>query len=106
MSLINVDVKIITKALAKTIGKVLPSIIYKNQTCIPGRNISYNIHNLIDIIKYANTKNIQAAILFLDQEKAFDRVNHDFLTKTLNHFNFGEYFTNWVDYVEGYNQPD
>ena len=62
----------------------------------PGRNISYNIHKLIDIIKYANTKNTQAAILFLDQEKAFDRVNHDFFIKTLNHFNFGEYFTNWV----------
>ena len=96
MSLVNVDVKIITKALAKRTGNVLPSIIYKNQTCIPGRNISCNIHNLIDIIKYANTKNIQAAILFLDQEKAFDRVNYDFLIKTLNHFNFGEYFTNWV----------
>ena len=96
MSLINVDVKIITKPLAKRMGKVLPSIIYKNQTCIPGRNISYNIHNLVDIIKYANTKNIQATILFLDQEKAFDRVNHDFLIETLSHFNFGEYFTNWV----------
>ena len=96
MSLINVDVKIFTKALTKRIGKVLSSIIYKNQTCIPRRNISCNIHNLIEIIKYANTKNIQAAMLFLDQEKAFDRVNHDFLIKTLNHFNFGEYFTNWV----------
>ena len=63
VSLINVDMKIITKALAKRIGKVLPSIIYKNQTCIPGRNISCNIHNLIDIIKYANTKNVQAAML-------------------------------------------
>ena len=51
---------------------------------------------MIDIIKYVNTKNIQAAILFLDQEKAFNRVNHDFLIKTLNHFNFGEYVTNWV----------
>ena len=51
---------------------------------------------MIDIIKYANTKNIQAAILFLGQVKAFDRANHDLPLKTLNHFNFGEYFTNWV----------
>ena len=95
VSLINVDVKI-TKALAKRIGKVLPGIIYKNQISIHGRNISYNIHNLIDIIKYANTKNIQAAILVLDQEKAFYRINHGFLINTLNYFNFGKYFTNWV----------
>ena len=64
MSLITVDMKIITQALAKGIGKVLPGIIYKNQTCIPGRNTSYNIHILINIIKYANTKSILAAILF------------------------------------------
>ena len=88
--------KIITEAPSKRIGKVMPGIIYKTQTCIPGRNISYNVHNLIDIMKCTNTKNIQAAILFLDQENAFDRVNRDFLIKTLNQFNFGEYFTNWV----------
>ena len=35
VSLIRVEVKIITEALAKRIGKVLPSIIYKNQACIP-----------------------------------------------------------------------
>ena len=86
MSLINADVKISTKALAKRIGKVLPGIIYKNETCILERNNSYNIHNLIDIIEYANTNDIQPAILFLDQGKAFDRANHDFLIKTLNHF--------------------
>ena len=33
---------------------------------------------------------------FLDQEETFDKVNHDFLIKTLNHFNFGEYLINWV----------
>ena len=35
MSLIYVGMKIITEALAKRMGKVLPSIISKNQTCIP-----------------------------------------------------------------------
>ena len=41
-------------------------------------------------------KNIEAAILFLDQEKAFDRVSHEFLLKTLRHLNFDEYFVAWV----------
>ena len=26
-------------------------------------------------------------------------MNHDFLSETLNHFNFGEYFTNWVKII-------
>ena len=88
MSLVNVDVKIITKALAKREWEKYCLVLF-----IKIKSVC-NIHNLIDIIKYAHTKNIQPAILFLDQEKAFDRVNHDFLIKTLSHFNFGEYFTN------------
>ena len=99
ISLLNVDLKIITKALALRLGKVLPYIINKDQTCIPGRNIAYNLHTLNDITKYANTKNIEAAVLFLDQEKAFDRVNHKFLFQTLKHFNFGTYFRTWVKII-------
>ena len=87
--LLNTDVKIITKVLTMRLKKVLPSIIDSNQTCVPGRNISEDVHTLQDVIKYANSENITAAILFIDQEKAFDRVSHRFLLKTLEKFNFG-----------------
>ena len=97
ISLLNVDVKIITKTLALRLGRVLPSIISNDQTCIPGRNIASNLHTLNDIVKYANSKNIEAAIVFLDQEKAFDRVDHQFLMKTLKHLNFGDYFISWIE---------
>ena len=63
----------------------------EDQTCIPGRNIAKNLHTLNDVIRYGNSKNIEAAILFLDQEKAFDRVSHEFLLKTSRHLNFGDY---------------
>ena len=69
LSLLNVDVKIITKTLALRLGTMLSSIISNDQTCIPGRNIASNLHTLHDIVKYANSTNIEAAILFLDQEK-------------------------------------
>ena len=42
ISLINVDVKIIAKALALRMIKVLPDIIHNNQKCIPGRHIVNN----------------------------------------------------------------
>ena len=48
------------------------------------------------MIKYANTKNVQAAIIFIDQEKAFDRVDHSFLIKPLEHLNFGNSFVIWI----------
>jgi hypothetical protein len=96
ISLLNVDLKLITKTLANRLSKVLPNIVNHNQKCIPGRNISDNIHTMIDVIKYANEKKLNAAILLLDQEKAFDRVNHDFLFKTLKHFGFGTNFISWI----------
>ena len=79
--------------------KVLPSIINPCQTCVPGRNISRNIHTLQDLIKYTNSKNISAAILFIDQEKAFDRVSHSFLLKALEKFNFGPKFISWIQTI-------
>ena len=85
ISPLNVDVKIITKTLALRLGKILPTVISKDQTAIPGRNIATNLHTLNDIVKYASSKNVEAAILFSDQEKAFDRVDHRFLLKTLKH---------------------
>ena len=63
--------------------------------CIPGRNIAKNLHTLNDVIRYGNSKNIEAAILFLDQEKAFGRVSQKFLFKTLRHLNFGDHLVSW-----------
>ena len=79
--------------------KVLPSIISPSQTCVLRRNISKNIHTLQDVIKYTNSKNISEAILFIDQEKAFDRVSHSFLLKTLEKFNFGPTFIFWTQII-------
>ena len=96
ISMLNVDVKIITKMLAIRLSKVLPTIINSFQACVPGRNIALNTHTLNDVIKYANSKNIQAAILFIDQEKAFDIVDHSFLIKALEHLNSGNSFVTWI----------
>ena len=81
------------------LNKVLPSIINPNQTCMPGRNITKNVHTLQDLTNYANSENISAAILFIDQEKAFDRVSHSFLLKTLKQFNFGPAFISWIETI-------
>ena len=79
--------------------KVLPSIIDSSQTCVPGQNISKNVHTLQDVIKYANSENITAAILLIDQEKAFDRVGHTFLLKTLEKLDFASVFISWIQII-------
>ena len=57
------------------------------------------MHTLNDIVKYASSKNVETAILFSDQEKAFDRVDHQFLLKTLKHLNFGDNFISWIEII-------
>ena len=47
----------------------------------------------------ANKNDDTAAFIFLDQEKAFDRVNHNFLYKTMAAFGIGETFIKWVSTI-------
>ena len=96
ITLLNTDLKLITKTLAKRLAKVLGNIIHENQKCVPGRNITENIHLTQDLIETILEENSSAACIFLDQEKAFDRMSHNFLFKTLNKFGFGENFIKWI----------
>ena len=99
ISCINVDLKTVTKLLARRLSKVIGKLIGKNQKCLPGRQIGTNLHTLQDFIDYANSKDIKAAVLFLDQEKAFDRMSHSFMIKTLQHFGFGNDFIDWIKII-------
>ena len=96
ISLINVDVKIVAKVLAERLKMALPDIIHPSQTSVYGRKIDQTVHMIRDLIDIANKEDTPAAFIFLDQEKAFDRVNHNFLYKTMRAFGIGETFTQWI----------
>ena len=73
ISLLNLDYTIATKALSNCIRKVLPNILSEDQTCgIPGRSIFENLFLLWDTIDFVWFKQLPAAVISLDQEKAFD----------------------------------
>ena len=55
ITLLNVDLKILTRALAKRMMTVLPYLIHDNQTCVPGRKITKNIHIVQDLIDHINS---------------------------------------------------
>ena len=50
-------------------------------------------------MSYANTNKIQAVVMVLDQEKAFDRVDWNFLFKTLQNFEYGPEVTQKIKTV-------
>ena len=97
VSLLNTDYKILTRALAERLGKVLPLIVSEDQTCnVRGRTIHHNTALIRDIIDYANDNDIPASLISVDQMKAFDRVDWKFMFKTLQQFNLGPIFINWI----------
>ena len=97
ISLMNNDIKFLTKILAKRLSIVTPSLIHPNQTSnIPGRSISDNINLIRNLIDYSNHKQTPALIFSVDQLKAFDKLSHSFLFNVLNSFGFDGNFLSWV----------
>ena len=66
------------------------------QCSIVGRKMQNHLHFIMDISTYTKEKQMQAAIISLDQEKPFDRVAHDYLFKTITAHNLGTYIETWI----------
>ena len=98
ITLLNVDYKLASRAIAGRLLKVIHLIVAKDQTCgVPGRFIGENVALLRDVADYASSSGASVAILSLDQEKAFDRVDWSFMRSTLCTMGFGPSFISWVD---------
>lgn len=42
-------------------------------------------------------RHLSAICISLEQQKAFDRINHNLLIRILNHFDFGQNFLQWIN---------
>ncbi len=104
ISLLNTDYKILTKTLVNKLKPHMHKLIHTDQQCaVTKRNINNHTHFIRDLIQYTHDKHTRTALLSLDQEKAFDRVSHTFLHKTLERNNLGHTFTTWTKIL--YNKP-
>lgn len=73
ISLINVEAKIISKALVKRLEKVLPYIIHTNQNAfVKGRSIFDAQRTIDDVVDYTKLYCLSAVLIAIDFEKAFD----------------------------------
>lgn len=52
-----------------------------------------------DIIEFSERQNINSSIIFLDYQKAFDRVEWLWADKCLERFNFGSKFRKWIQMI-------
>ena len=91
------DYKIAAKALGNRLLQVIASVVSPDQSCgIPGRSPAENVRLLLDVACYVDQNNIGGAVVSLDQEKAFDRVEISFLMKVLERMGFGPSFRAWI----------
>ncbi|KAJ1129654.1 hypothetical protein NDU88_008020 [Pleurodeles waltl] len=97
ISLLNVDYKLLAKAMANRLKKLIEKIVHPDQTCgIPGRQIADSLALVRDTIEYVKSRKVPTALVSLDQEKAFDRVSHEFMDRTLRALGLGDFFCDVV----------
>ncbi|MPV02303.1 hypothetical protein FVA96_24195, partial [Escherichia coli] len=87
VSLLCVDYKLLSKVFASRLREAMEQVIHRDQTyCVPGRSMVDNVYLIRDVLEVASSLGINTGLISLDQEKAFDRVEHLFLWKTLERF--------------------
>ena len=89
ISLLCVDYKIITKALANRLLPTLQEILSIEQSAaVPNKTIYNNLFTVRDVIESSNKKKIPTYTLNFNQEKAFDKVDRDYMFKNLEKMNY------------------
>jgi hypothetical protein len=97
ISLLNVDYKIISKALANRIKKVADRIIGEEQTAgIYNRTIFDTLHLIRNVGDYCRERKIPCVALSFDQAKAFDRMDQKYLLRIMKTMGFGKTIRRYI----------
>ncbi|CAM2117028.1 unnamed protein product [Caretta caretta] len=97
VSLLSTHYKIVAKAILLRLGSLLADMIHPDQTyTVPDRSIFDNLFLVRDLLELGRRDGLSFALLSLDQEKAFNRVDHGYLLSTLWAFGFGSQFVGFL----------
>lgn len=84
ITLLNTDYKIMTKAMAVMLAERAPQLIHSDQAgFVKGRSIIDQIKLAKSIIYHADATEHDGMIVLLDQEKAYDKILHDYLWRVM-----------------------
>ena len=100
ITLLNIELKILARVLANHLQIVISDLIGPEQTyAVKGRSIQDNL----DLIREVLEDGTEAALISLDQSKAFYRVDHQSLVTVLETAGFKPEFRRWISMM--YHNP-
>ena len=98
VSVLCADYKLLSKVIVNRIKPALQSVINVNQTgALAGRTLTENLQYARNVIQNREDTNGAGAIIGLDFQKAFDRVDREHIYRILKKFNFP---SNIIEYIK------
>jgi hypothetical protein len=87
ITLLNTDYKLLTKAMSLGLSEVISGMIHPDQAgFMPGRMIQDQARLAKTMIDWAESTETNGVIVSLDQEKAYDKIKHDYIRQTFEAF--------------------
>ena len=103
ITLLNTELKILARVLTNRLQLVISDLIGPEQTfAVKGRSIQDNLHLIREVLEGIED-DTEAALISLDQSKAFDRVDHRFLVTVFETVGFKPEFRRWISMM--YHNP-
>ena len=96
ISLINTDLKILTRILSSRLVPYVSKILHPTQYAQPGKDINVLNTQIRDLYYEMSNSKTDSFLVSIDFESAFDKINHKFLMIVLEKIGFPPMFINVI----------
>lgn len=100
VTVLNTDYKIMTRMMSDRLSKVVHKLVHPNQAgFIKGRSIFDQTDLIRLVLETGETEDVRGSVVCLNQEKAYDKIRHDFLWKMLKKFGIPERYISTIKHL-------